>query len=515
MKRAKLFLSGLLSSYLAMAINVVFTIGSVPLALHYLTKEEFGIWALITQITGYLMLIELGMSGSVARFLADHKDDVNGGVYGDILKTGSRVFLYQGLIVMMAGAAVAFLAPGMLDLNGGLREIFAILMFLQAVVAGMKLATGTLSSPLWSHQRLDISNLSNCLSLVANFGGLWLGFLLGWKLYSLLAASILGSLASILVNYVACTRLGFYPDRDRQGKFDPELFRKLFRFGGGLFLMNLGSQLASASQIIVVSRLLGLEAASIWAISTKVFTLAQQFVARILDASAGGLAEMVVKGERERLRLRFSHIVILSAVCAVAAAAGIALLNQPFVEIWTSGRISWHPLNDLLLALVLFVTSITRCHTGLVGLTKQIRGMKYIYLVEGIAFIAAAFSLGSKFGFSGLLTASIVCNIAITGFYSSWRSANYFAIGFREILAWIVRPSLLLVLVCLLFLLLRMPFFASWDSYGRLGAGACGFLIVFIPLWWRFGIASAIRSELSSFIQRFSSSILGSIRARI
>jgi len=515
MKRAKLFLSGLLSSYLAMAINVVFTIGSVPLALHYLTSEEFGVWALITQITGYLMLIELGMSGSVARFLADHKDDVNGGVYGDILKTGSRVFLYQGLIVMIAGAAVAFLAPRMLDLKEGLRSVFAILMVLQAVVAGTKLATGSLSSPLWSHQRLDISNLSNCLSLVANFAGLWLGFVLGWKLYSLLTASILGSLASIAVNYVACKRFGFYPARDCRGKFDPALFRKLFGFGGGLFLMNLGSQLASASQVIVVSRLLGLEAASIWAISTKVFTLAQQFVARILDASAGALAEMVVKGERERLRLRFGHIVILSGACAVAVAAGIALLNQPFVEIWTSGRISWHPLNDLLLALVLFVTSITRCHTGLVGLTKQIRGMKYIYLIEGVSFIIAAFFLASKFGFSGLLIASILCNVAITGFYSTWRSANYFSIGFREVLKWIARPSFLLVLVCLMFFLFRMPPFASWNPYWRLGGGVCGFLILFIPAWWRFGIAPDIRKELSSFIQRFSHSIIGTIKARI
>ena len=72
--RTKRFLSGLVSSYLAIGVNVGFTIASVPLALHYLSREEFGIWALVTQISGYLMLLEFGMSGSVARFLADQDD---------------------------------------------------------------------------------------------------------------------------------------------------------------------------------------------------------------------------------------------------------------------------------------------------------------------------------------------------------------------------------------------------------------------------------------------------------
>jgi len=31
----------------------------------------------VTQLTGYLVLLEFGMAGSVSRFLADHKDDIN------------------------------------------------------------------------------------------------------------------------------------------------------------------------------------------------------------------------------------------------------------------------------------------------------------------------------------------------------------------------------------------------------------------------------------------------------
>ena len=147
-------------------------------------------------------------------------------------------------------------------------------------------------------------------------------------------------------------------------------------------MMNLGAQLASASQVILCSRMLGMEAAAVWSISTKIFSLAQQFVGRVLDSSAGGLAEMAVRKESATLQKRFHDIVSISAVMAVIASAGIALTNGPFIEIWTSGRISWNPWNNLLLAMVLFSTAVTRSHTSLVGITKEIRGMKFVYLLR-------------------------------------------------------------------------------------------------------------------------------------
>ncbi len=72
MSRFKRFAHSLVSGYLLLGTNVVFTLAQVPLALHYLTKNEFGLWALTTQITGYLMMLDLGMSGSLVRNLIDH-----------------------------------------------------------------------------------------------------------------------------------------------------------------------------------------------------------------------------------------------------------------------------------------------------------------------------------------------------------------------------------------------------------------------------------------------------------
>ncbi|MFZ4388410.1 MAG: hypothetical protein ACOYOI_09690 [Chthoniobacterales bacterium] len=51
--RSKRFASGVVTSYGAILVNVFYTLLSIRLALHYLGKEQFGLWALALQVSGY------------------------------------------------------------------------------------------------------------------------------------------------------------------------------------------------------------------------------------------------------------------------------------------------------------------------------------------------------------------------------------------------------------------------------------------------------------------------------
>ena len=504
MIRSKRFVTGLLSSYAAIGVNILYTLASVPLALHYLNKEEFGLWALVTTLSGYLMLLEFGMNGSVARSLSDHKDHVEDGNYGSILRTGARVFAIQGVLVILLGLAIGWASPSLLGLPTRLHHSFAILMAAQALLSGTKLATGSLASPLWCHQRLDLSNLAGSLGLIATLIVLWLGFHLGWNLYSLPLSTAAGNLVGLIVTVYSCRSLGLYPPRQHRGHFDPRIFRELLHFGGGLFLMNLGAQLASASQVIVVSRLLGIESAAVWAVATKIFNLAQQFVARILDSSAGGLAEMFVRGEAVLLRKRFQDLVAISAVMAAAASAAIALTNGAFIEVWTSGQVTWQPWNNFLLACVLFTTAVTRCHTSLVGFTKQIRGMKYVYLLEGITFVALSLPAVHWMGFTGLLITALSCNVGITGVYGVGRTASYFGISRLQVTRWIARPAGILLVTAGLFIGTRVPAAAGLAPSLRFLIGFSAFCSVVVPALWFLGMNPDLRRQITSLSANIS-----------
>jgi O-antigen/teichoic acid export membrane protein len=320
---------------------------------------------------------------------------------------------------------------------------------------------------------------------------------------------VLGSAAGFLINFLiplqACRRLGFYPSAGCWGSFDWKLFREMFVFGRDIFMMSLGGQLASASQVIVLSRLLGLEAVSVWAVAGKAFTFAQQFVAKIFDSSSGGLAEMLVRNEKTRLAERFRDLVALTGAVAAVGAAGIALFNSAFVHIWTSGKIEWPDQNNFLLGILLMGNVLIRCHTGLAGITREIRGMKYIYLLEGLGVVVFSFGLVPFWGISGMLVASILSNLCITGTYALLRSASFFKLPLRQIALWPGRGlALALVLFAAAFLLYPVTDRAEkWE----LACCVSLFGIISAPLFYWLGLGSDLRLDMRKVLEKAFSSL--------
>jgi len=412
------FIRGLGAGYLATAINIAYTAASIPLALHYLGKEQFGLWALAQQITGYLILLDLGVSSAVSRFIADRKDDVNGGGYGSLLLTGAIVFAIQGVLIAIAGVAFSFFAPTLFAVPDHLAGDFTNVLIIITFLTGLSVALRTLGAPLWAFQRIDVSYGLGSLTLLTSFAALWAGFHLGWGIYSFALAGIPAAILGPMITFLICWKSGFYPSAGHFGRPNLLLFRKIFSFGQDVVWVSIGSQLVNASQIMILSRAVGLNAAATFAIGTKLFTMGQQLTGRIIESSAPGLTEMFVRGDTARFNLRFSHIISITAFLATLGAVGLIAGNTTFVSFWSSGTICWNLAFDGLLAGLLISTSITRCLITVFGLMLGYRPVRHIYLLEGCVFLAVAIPAAAQYGIMGVLAASLIVHLTVTGVLS-------------------------------------------------------------------------------------------------
>src|SRR5271165_1702931 len=61
-----------------------------------------------------------------------------------------------------------------------------------------------------------------------------------------------------------------------------------FRFSRDLFIAGLVPQIISASQMIVISRILGLDAAGVWSVCIKSFNMARLVICRVYDSCGAG-----------------------------------------------------------------------------------------------------------------------------------------------------------------------------------------------------------------------------------
>ena len=447
MSRLKNFSRNLATSYLQLAVNVVYSLVSVPLILHWLPKAEFGMWAVLVQLMSYIFLVDLGINQAIARFLVDHKDCRHNGEYGALVKTSAMVSAIQGLVVLAVVTLGSPLLASLLKIPAEYQGTFIALMRIQGLIAAFTFCMNPLSIMLNAHQRMDILSRQSIYNLVGQLGLLLLFLTRGCGIYAFVYAGAIIALVTPAQLFWHCRRLGLLPRAGEWGKVTWTQFKEVFLYGKDVFLMNLGVQLSVNSQTIIISRELGLESAAAWSVGTKVFALMGQMQFQPFNAARPGLSEMAVRKETGRLRARFQNIVVLTTSLGVFLGVGFALCNSLFVEIWTGGKIAWTPFNDVLLALWLFFTAMQTTHCNFVSVTKQIGWMRYVYFVEGFCFVTLSLLLGQYWGLPGIIFCSLPCLILFPYQFGIRRSCQYFHLNFACIAFDWVRPSLKLAVI--------------------------------------------------------------------
>lgn len=495
MSRLRRFARSLVSGYLLLGTNVLFTLGSVPLALHYLNKTEFGLWALTMQISGYIVLIDFGMSGAVSRILVDHKDQQSNGAYGSVIQTAVLVGAAQGLIILLAGSGLSLLAARWLHVTPALAVDFSRLLVGQSVLLAASFGSRIFVLMLAAHQRFDVTNHGQALAFAANFAALWVSFSHGAGVYSLLFGNFLAWATSTVWAASGCLRLKLMPISGHWGRPTKSMFNELFRFGRDMFLFSLGGQLVSASQAILLTRWLGLDAAALWSVCSRGYMLLTQTIFRIFDYSTSALAEMMVRAERNRLAIRFRNIAVMSANLSVLAGVMFAVCNGPFVRLWTADKMEWSPLNNWLLAFWLVVVVCVHAHTGMVGQTKEFRFLRWIYFLEGMTFVGLSLELTRIGGVTGMLAASLACSLIFTLPYGLYRTMNLFGLRWSEMVRWhrgTLRMAALLIPSGLVAQLATTGL-TPWARLSVVGTSIGG-----IGLWAfvRYGLESTMQADL-------------------
>ena len=442
MSRLKNFSRNLATSYLQLGVNVIYSLVSIPLILHWLPKAEFGLWALLTQLMIYISLVDLGINQAIARFLVDHKDRRGDGEYGALVKTSALVSAVQGLLVLgVVGFGSPFLAA-MMKIPPEYQATFVGLMRLQGVIAAFTFCMNPLNIMLNAHQRMDIVSRQSIFTLAGSLVLLG-GFLSnGFGIYSFIYANAITGLFSPGYLIWHCRRLDVIPHAAEWGRLSWKQFREVFSYGMDVFFFNVGGLLIISTQTILVSRCLGLEAAAAWSIGTKVFNFCVPIVFRPLFMGMPAFAEMIVRNEMPRLRSRFDHMVVLTGSLGVYLGISYALCNSLFVGLWTHNRIAWEPMNDVLLAVWLVLLSFQSVHCNFSLVTKRIGGMRYVFFAEGCCFVLLAGIWGSKWGVPGIVITSAICTIAFSLQYGIRRNLAHFQLGAPEALSCWILPCL-------------------------------------------------------------------------
>jgi O-antigen/teichoic acid export membrane protein len=324
------------SSLAAKGVLAVTMLVSVPVALHHLGEERFGLWVTLTSLVAFLSLTDLGIGNAVVNAVARAIGRSDRAGAAAAVSTAFFMLTLQGAVVLVTFAAANRYVdwPAVFGVKTELAkaEVGPALTVLVAIVA--------LQQPMGMVQRVREGFQEGFRNNPWQIGGNLFGLtslLLAVQLNLGLPWLVLAIAGGPLAGSVANTLEQFGRDRPwlrpRWSRVAPTVGRDLL--GSGLLFLALGllAFLGIYSDSLVISNVLGSAAVTDYALVQRLSLVAYLFQASIITLWPA-YGEAMARGEYVWVRRAFKRSLTISLVGAVGIALLLALAGPIFIRVW-------------------------------------------------------------------------------------------------------------------------------------------------------------------------------------
>jgi O-antigen/teichoic acid export membrane protein len=391
--------------------NLITMLISVPLALHYLGNEQFGVFATLVAITAMLGFADLGLGNGLVNAVAD----ANG--RDDPLAARRSV-----------STAFALLASLAIALGGGFAALYthvdwAAVLNVSAPAAAHEAAPAVaalvgcmlINLPFGIVQRVQVglqegyrANAWNGLGAPLGLGLMAIAISLHLGLAWMVAATTGGLVLASAANFVVFF-LRKRPDlRPGIRDFDRVTAQRLLGAGLGFFVLQLGVVVTFQTDAIVLARMLGPTAVTTYSVPLRLFLFVPLALGLVLAPLWPAYGEALARDDRDWVRQTLVRSVRLTVLVSVAASITLAVAAQNLVHLWVGAGVS--PEGSLLVAFAIFavVISVSNAISMFLNGTHVIRLQALLTSAMIVVNLGLSISLTRRVGISGVLWGTIV-----------------------------------------------------------------------------------------------------------
>jgi O-antigen/teichoic acid export membrane protein len=460
-----------------------------PLILHKIGVAGYGTWAVFLAVNGLTSLADLGLVGTLSKFVADYHARRDFPALARLLGSGLTLFLLLDLAIgTVLWGGSPFLVSRLFHGTTTASTELVILFRCFVIVIAANILSQLFASVTTGLQRLDLSNIisaSNAL-LSALFGG----FLLqrGWGLRGLVYGYISSGIVTIGAYLIVVRKL--LPQVALNPlKFDRTEARKMFGYSFRLYITQAAVVVHNQVEKVFLAVLIGVAPVGWYEISSDTALKIRGAIGFILGPVLPAASELNALGDESRIKELYYRTQKYLALCGVPAVCYVIVISNRFVELWLGPGMSMiaFPL------CVLLAANFFNLATGPGFLIFAGRG----YMSPGIrsALLGLALnvllSLGLifKFGFAGAVVGTSVSLIIASSYFMFLfhRHTGYPLL--RVLQEGYLKPVLCSVLILAAFLAVRTTKSLSWVGLVALGIA--------------FGICYAIAILTSGFFDDY------------
>jgi O-antigen/teichoic acid export membrane protein len=372
--RVRRFLSGLAAVWSGQTISMIENLAVVPIYLWYWSPERYGEWLALSALVGYLGTLDLGMNMAGGNKLTQEYARGDLGAF----RLYQRAALVFYLSIAIAGTILlAFVVVALpitqwtgLKLTG--RREAALVVFLlgsqvlwsmpAGFITGTYRAMGDMGRTAW------VTNAQNVAAV-------------GLAAACLLVGGGMVQMAFVELSCMAVTTVLVLFDLKRNhsaampglGGARLSLIRELVRPSASFGLLMLSEAIRLQAIVLLVSRVLGARAVTVFVSSRTLCNLARQMTGTLKNAVWPHVTAIEAQGQYTAIRPFHRMWVVGSTALCLAIAAALWFEGASVIQVWTRGKLTGD-VGLLRLLLIQMVLQSPWLASGLISVASSRHG---------------------------------------------------------------------------------------------------------------------------------------------
>jgi O-antigen/teichoic acid export membrane protein len=394
---------------LAWFVPALTALVAVPITVRGLGADAYGLLALVTALTGFLGLMELGLGTAIVRYLSYYRALDQGRPMLGIVRFAVVWFGAAGLIggiVLFVGAQ--WFAESLLKMPADMVPTATVVIRISAFgfVTGMLVSVG--SAIPQSFLRYDLTAITTIVFGVLGSAGPAVLVSLGFGLVAIVAYGVGVDVLAIAAYVVIAVHL-FKSINRTAGPSWPSIRRETLRFAGVAALNQIHGVVAQQTTRIVVGAASGVAAAAYYQVPAMLASRVNsglQRVAYVIFPTASG---MYARDDREAVSALYLRTSRLFFAINASVTMAMCALAYPLLAYWVSPKYAQEGAVALAIFSVASAVNATTMAASYVNLSAERPGVNLIFsLASSVVTLAAVYPLTVHWGVTGASLAGLL-----------------------------------------------------------------------------------------------------------
>ena len=417
---------------LGFSLAVAFFIS--PFLVHRLGSVGYGTWTLVTSLISYMTLLDLGLRGTVTRFVSRYHAQ---GSHEESSRAVSAVFwirLWTGLVILSATVILSTLASSLFRIPPEMQASARWAVVLVGTSLAVTLTFGIFGAVLAALQRFDLlCGVSMSQIALRTAGTIWLlksghGIvaLAAWELcVVILANTALTVLATRVYNEI---RVMFR-------RPDSATLRQLGGYSFYLIVVNSCNQVINYTDNLVVGAFISVTAVTFYTIAGGLLEYARQMVSALGLSFLPMASRMEARGQKDQLRNLLFQGTCATLLVGLPIYTALFFRGDNFIGLWLGpeyAHISGTILQVLLVGHIFQIAQYTN-YNILCALGKQ-KPLALRLAAEAVANLILSILLVRRIGLMGVAVGTLIPAVINHLFFGSRYVCSLLEVPVRQFL---------------------------------------------------------------------------------